>query len=87
MPTADVVVVLITIVTLALLYRPPRIRVFLTTPGRLVRPLLGRLTLLDLGVVSTAAALFANRDNRRTNALAAHRLVALGFQIAVKVVQ
>ena len=55
-PAVDVEVVLVAIMTLAVLFRPPRIRVFLTTPGRLVRPVLGRLALLDPGVVSTAVA-------------------------------
>ena len=89
--------------TLAVLLGPARIAVprssrgqaLLPTLGRLVRPVLGYLTLLDLSVLVTAIALDRDRDNRGINNLAAHCLIApvsgtgqaLGAQIAVKVVE
>ena len=72
------------VVTLAVLFRPPRIRVYLTAAGRLVRPCLGSLAIVDLLLIVTAVALDRERDNRRIHDRDARSLVAWGFQASVE---
>ena len=67
--------------------RPARIRILLPTLGRLVGPGLGCLTPFDLLIFVAAIALDGNRHNRSINDLATHCLVALAFQVAVKILK
>ena len=85
--TVNIHVVLVSVVALAVLLCPPRIRILLGTPGRVVFPALRRLTFLDLCVLITAVALFGNRDDRSVDNLATHRQITLFFQIAVEVLK
>ena len=84
-PTVDGDVILVAIVALAVLLRPARIPVLLSTLGWLVGQ--ASLTPFDLLIVVTTIALHGNRDNRSIDDLAAHCLVALAFQVAVEILE
>ena len=86
-PTVDGDVILVAIVALAVLLRPARIPVLLSTLGWLVGPGLRCLTPFDLLIVVTTIALNGNRDKRSIDDLATHRLVALAFQVAVEILE
>src|SRR5262249_17010435 len=80
----DVNVVLVAVVALAVLLRPPGIPVLLRLFGWFVLPALGRLTRFDRLVLFPPVALLGRADDRRVDDLATTRNVALGIEMPIE---